>query len=70
MMLVSETPGRVVVAIDPAQGAALISESAEKMIALTKIGFTGGESLVINDAKISLEELRKAHTQTFQKLFG
>jgi phosphoribosylformylglycinamidine synthase len=70
MMLVSETPGRVVVAIDPAQGAALISESAEKKIALTKIGFTGGESLVINDAKISLKELRKAHTQTFQKLFG
>jgi len=70
MMLLSETPGRVVVAIDPAQGAALISEAAEKKIALTKIGVTGGDSLVINDAKISLKELHEAHTQTFQKLFG
>jgi len=70
MMLLSETPGRVVVAIDPAQGAALNSEAAEKKIALTKIGITGGDSLVINDAKISLKELHEAHTQTFQKLFG
>jgi len=68
--LLSETPGRVVVAIDPAQTSALTTEAASQKIALTKIGTTGGDSLVINDAKISLVELRKAHTQTFPKLFG
>jgi phosphoribosylformylglycinamidine synthase len=70
LALLSETPGRVVVAIDPSQTAALISEAAAQKIALTKIGTTGGDSLVINDAKISLVELRKAHTETFPKLFG
>ncbi|CAN2224736.1 PurL Phosphoribosylformylglycinamidine (FGAM) synthase, synthetase domain [Candidatus Nanopelagicaceae bacterium] len=70
LSLLSETPGRVVVAINPAQTAALTSEAASQKIALTKIGTTGGDSLVINDAKISLVELRKAHTETFPKLFG
>jgi phosphoribosylformylglycinamidine synthase len=70
LALLSETPGRVVVAIDPSQTAALTSEAAAQKIALAKIGTTGGDSLVINDAKISLVELRKAHTETFPKLFG
>jgi len=70
LALLSETPGRVVVAIDPSQTAALTSEAASQKIALTKIGTTGGDSLVINDAKISLTELRTAHTETFPRLFG
>ena len=70
LTLLSETPGRVVVAIDPSQTAALTNEAASQKIALTKIGTTGGDSLVINDAKISLVDLRKAHTETFPKLFG
>jgi phosphoribosylformylglycinamidine synthase II len=70
LALLSETPGRVVVAIDPSQTAALTSEAASQKIALTKIGSTGGDSLVINDAKISLTELRTAHTGTFPRLFG
>ena len=68
--LLSETPGRVVVAIDPTQTAALTQEAATQKIAVTKIGVTGGDSLIINDAKISLTELRAAHTETFKKLFG
>jgi phosphoribosylformylglycinamidine synthase len=36
----------------------------------TKIGTTGGTSLTINGAEISLTELRTAHTETFPKLFG
>jgi phosphoribosylformylglycinamidine synthase len=36
----------------------------------TKIGTTGGTSLTINGAEISLAELRTAHTETFPKLFG
>jgi len=50
--LLSETPGRVVVAIDPSRTEALTQEAAVQKIALTKIGVTGGDSLVINDAKI------------------
>ena len=68
--LLSETPGRVVVAIDPGQTQALTNEAAAQKIALTKIGVTGGDALVINQASISLSELRTAHTQTFPKLFG
>ncbi len=68
--LLSETPGRVVVAIEPAQTQALSKEAAAQKITLIKIGTTGGDSLVINDAKISLTELRTAHTETFVKLFG
>jgi len=70
LALLSETPGRVVVAIDPSQTAALTNEAASQNIALTKIGSTGGDSLVINDAKISLTELRTAHNETFPRLFG
>ena len=68
--LLSETPGRVVVAIDPGQTQALTNEAAAQQIALTKIGVTGGDALVINQVIISLSELRTAHTQTFPKLFG
>ena len=68
--LLSESPGRVVVAIDPGQTQALTSEAAAQKIALTKIGVTGGDALVINGAAIALAELHTAHTQTFPKLFG
>jgi len=70
LALLSESPGRVVVAIDPTQTAALTQEAATQKILLTKIGTTGGDSLIINGAKISLTELRTAHTETFKKLFG
>jgi phosphoribosylformylglycinamidine synthase II len=68
--LISETPGRVVVAVDPSQASALSTLASKHSIAITKIGSTGGDALEINDAKISLTELRKAHTETFPKLFG
>ena len=68
--LVSETPGRVVVAVEPSQRAALEKEAAAHGIALTHLGTTGGDKLVINGAEISLDELRIAHTQTLPKLFG
>jgi phosphoribosylformylglycinamidine synthase subunit PurL len=70
MALLSETPGRVVVAVDSVQVAALSAEAASRKITLTRIGNTGGDSLTINGAVIALAELRKAHTETFPKLFG
>jgi phosphoribosylformylglycinamidine synthase len=68
--LVSETPGRVLVAVDPAKAAALTELATAHKIALAKIGTSGGDSLVINGAAITLAELRKAHTETIPKLFG
>lgn len=68
--LISETPGRVVVAVEPSQASALSALANKHSIAITKIGSTGGDTLEINDSKISLTELRKAHTDTFPKLFG
>ena len=68
--LLSETPGRVVVAIDPSKKDALLAQVAKAKIACTQIGATGGDSLTINNSVISLTELRKAHTETFPRLFG
>jgi phosphoribosylformylglycinamidine synthase II len=68
--LLSETPGRVVVAIDPSKKDALLAQAAKAKIACTQIGTTGGESLTINNSVISLSELRTAHTETFPRLFG
>jgi phosphoribosylformylglycinamidine synthase len=68
--LLSETPGRVIVAVNPTKVADLQALAAEHKIPLAKLGTTGGDALVINDAHISLAELRVAHTETFKKLFG
>jgi phosphoribosylformylglycinamidine synthase len=68
--LLSETPGRVVVAIDPTKKDALLAQAIKAKIVCTQIGTTGGESLTINNSVISLTELRKAHTETFPRLFG
>jgi phosphoribosylformylglycinamidine synthase len=66
--LLVETPGRVVVAVEASKAAALKTAAGD--IPLTYLGITGGDALVINEVKISLDELRIAHTSTFQKLFG
>jgi phosphoribosylformylglycinamidine synthase len=66
--LLSETPGRVLVAVK--DGSKLEALCAKHSIPVAKIGQTGGDSLVINDATISLIELRSAYTETFPKLFG
>ena len=63
-----ETPGRVVVAVEPGKVDALKKAAVD--IPLTYLGVTGGDALVVNETSISLEELRTAHTATFEKLFG
>jgi phosphoribosylformylglycinamidine synthase len=68
--LLSETPGRVVIAIEASKVSELQALAALHEIPLAKLGTTGGDALVINDATISLTELRTAHTETFKKLFG
>ena len=68
--LLSESPGRVVVVIDAKKSAALTELASRYDIELKKIGTSGGDALVINDAIIPLTELRTAHTETFPKLFA
>tara|TARA_B110000503_G_scaffold48254_1_gene78596 strand:- start:5892 stop:8123 length:2232 start_codon:yes stop_codon:yes gene_type:complete len=70
VVLISETPGRVVVAINPIKSEPFIKLALKHKISTTKLGSTGGNSLIINGANISLNELSKAHTETFKKLFG
>jgi len=68
--LLSETPGRVLVAIEESETNAIVALAGKYQIPIYKIGKSGGSDLVINDTKISIEELSKAHTETFPKLFG
>ena len=68
--LLSETPGRVIVAIDPSKKDVLLAQATKAKISCTHIGTSGGDSLTINDSVIPLNELRKAHTETFPRLFG
>ena len=66
--LLSETPGRVLVAVK--DGNALEALCARYSIQFSKLGATGGNSLVINSAEISLDELRIAYTETLPRLFS
>ena len=68
--LLSETPGRVLVAIEESDTNAIVALAGKYQIPIYKIGKSGGTELVINETKISIEELSKAHTETFPKLFG
>ena len=68
--LLSETPGRVVVAVQKENAPALLALATKDKITVTKIGETGGESLTINDVVLDLTELRAAFMETFPKLFG
>jgi phosphoribosylformylglycinamidine synthase len=68
--LLSESPGRVVVAVNAGTSQALSELATKYSITLSKLGSTGGDSLIINDCIIPLSELRTAHTSTFPTLFG
>ena len=67
-----ETPGRVIVAIDPKNVDQLQALSNKYQIPITKLGTTGGSSLKINDLEISIDEINKArseeHTSELQSL--
>ena len=68
--LFSETPGRVVVAVDPGDVHALTTLAAKYSIELTRLGETGGSQLRINELEIPLSDLNVAFTATFPRLFG
>jgi phosphoribosylformylglycinamidine synthase len=68
--LFSETPGRVLVSIKDSATNEIVKLAGKYQIPIYKIGTTGGTDLEINLSIISIEELSKAHTETFPKLFG
>ena len=68
--LFSETPGRVLVSIKDSATNEIVNLAGKYQIPIYKIGTTGGTDLEINQTVISIEELSKAHTETFPKLFG
>ncbi len=68
--LLSESPGRVIVAIETEKVPQLQALATKYSIVISKLGTTGGDSLTINDAVIPLDELRTVHTSTFPRLFG
>ena len=68
--LLSETPGRVLIAIDPTDSEKLRELSESKNVEIRKIGSTGGNSLKVNTVVIPLDELEFAYTEVFKKLFG
>jgi phosphoribosylformylglycinamidine synthase len=65
-----ETPGRVLVAINSTNADSLQALANKYNIEVKKIGITGGDSLTVNDAKISIDELNKTFTETLPKLFA
>ena len=68
--LLSETPGRVLIALSSEHVPAVTELAHSKNIQVRKLGKTGGNSLKFNDVAISLEELSEAYRSTFQRLFG
>ena len=68
--LLAETPGRIIVAIDPTDSDAVFSLAEKFQIPIARVGTTGGDELNINGAVIPIDELRSAHTETFPRLFG
>ena len=68
--LFAQTPGRVIVAVEPQDSEALIALAAQHGISITRLGQSGGDILTINGAHLPLAQLRTAHTETFHKLFG
>ena len=68
--LLSETPGRVLIAISSEHLPTFTELAHSKNIRVRELGKTGGNSLKFNDVAISLEELSEAYRSTFQRLFG
>ena len=68
--LFAETPGRVLVTVDPENFDALRALANEREVPFHPIGTSGGDALIINGATIPLAELRQAHTETLPRLFG
>jgi phosphoribosylformylglycinamidine synthase len=69
--LFSETPGRILIAIESEKVDELIRRAIDLEITTTRIGKTGGDQLVFENLfSISIAEMRKVNSETLPRLFG
>ena len=68
--LLSETPGRVLIAVSSKHSQTVTELARSKKVLMRKIGKTGGTLLKFNDLEISLDEISDAYKSTFRRLFG
>lgn len=69
--LFSETPGRILIAIESAQVDELIGRAIDLEITTTRIGKTGGDEINFENLfSISISEMRKVNSETLPRLFG
>jgi phosphoribosylformylglycinamidine synthase len=68
--LFSESPDRTVVTIAPVDEAEFIARAQSASQVVTKVGVTGGSSLIINGTAIPLSEIEREYTATLPALFA
>jgi phosphoribosylformylglycinamidine synthase II len=69
--LFSETPGRVVVAVENSTREEFLALASSEGISVAYLGVTGGPALVVaGQFEIPLDELAAAHRNTFPRLFA
>jgi phosphoribosylformylglycinamidine synthase subunit PurL len=69
--LFSETPGRILVAIESAQVDELIGRAIDLEITTTRIGKTGGDQLIFENLfSISIAKMSEVNCATLPRLFG
>jgi phosphoribosylformylglycinamidine synthase len=69
--LFSESAARAIVAVEPDKADNLLAACAERNVACSKLGTTGGDALRLAGCfDVPLAQLREAHEGTFPALFG
>ncbi len=69
--LFSETPGRILIAIESEKVDEFIGRAIDLEITTTRIGKTGGEEINFENLfSISISEMRKVNSETLPRLFG
>jgi phosphoribosylformylglycinamidine synthase len=69
--LFSETPGRIMIAIESEKVDEFIGRAINLEITTTRIGKTGGDQLIFENLfSISIAEMRKVNSETIPRLFG
>ena len=69
--LFSETPGRILVAIESAEVDNFVGRAIDCEITTTRLGKTGGDDLNFENLfSISISEMRKVNSETLPRLFG
>ena len=66
--LFAETPGQVIIATS--RGAEVEKLASKYGVAIVRVGQSGGDSLEINDASLSISELRNANSGVLEELFA